>query len=720
MKNIFKIYNRDLQNIITNWVAIVVMLGLMILPSLYAWFNIKSSWDPYSNTKSISVAVVNKDKAAFFKGQSINVGEELVNKLKINKNIGWKFVDEKEAEKGVKYGKYYASIMIPEDFSYKILSITRDKQEKPTLIYSVNEKSNAVAPKITSKGVTTIQSEVTKTFVKTVNGIIFEMFNKLGIELEKGKPKLKDLMNMIFYVNDKIPEINASIDKLEKGAITLEEFIEKINKDIPLIKDTINSALSAGDKTKLFLSKSKEGINNVAPYIKQDLIIARKINSTAEVLIEEGVDLIGKNSSKARENLLSSKDKLTNVKEILNSILELIDIINKDKKNIIMNDFENNIKNMKERVNNKIENINTVISSIDRGEKVSVEALNRLNNKANGIDSILEKTIEDFNPKIVPAINNVLNDLIVVADNTIQLLKNANENLPGATELLDKGYTGAEKGIKGIKILKSNLPSIEKSIGEVSNKLKTLDDDERLNEIIKLMKSNAKIESDFISNPVEIKENRIYPIPNYGSAMAPFFTTLSLWVGALILVSILSVEVKDIKGAKKLKVHEKYFGRYFTFMTIAIFQALIVSLGDIYLLKVYVSNKSIFILFSIFISIIFSMIIYTLVSVFGNVGKALGVILLVLQISASGGTFPIEVTPGFFQRINPLLPFTYSVSGMREAVGGVIEGILLRDIIILLIYFTLSILLALLLKKKLEKANKNFVKKFKESGLVEE
>ncbi|AWB31500.1 YhgE/Pip domain-containing protein [Clostridium botulinum] len=720
MKNIFKIYKRDLRNIITNWVAIVVMLGLMILPSLYAWFNIKSSWDPYSNTKSISVAVVNKDKAAFFKGQSINVGEELINKLKINKNIGWKFVDEKEAEKGVKYGKYYASIIIPEDFSYKILSITRDKQEKPTLIYSVNEKSNAVAPKITSKGVTTIQSEVTKTFVKTVNGIIFEMFNKLGIELEKGKPKLKDLMNMIFYVNDKIPEINASIDKLEKGAITLEEFIEKINKDIPLIKDTINRALSAGDKTKLFLSKSKEGINNVAPYIKQDLIIARKINSTAEVLIEEGVDLIGKNSSKARENLLSSKDKLTNVKEILNGILELIDIINKDKKNIIMNDFENNIKNMKERVNNKIENINTVISSIDRGEKVSVEVLNRLNNKANGIDSILEKTIEDFNPKIVPAINNVLNDLIVIADNTIQLLKNANENLPGATELLDKGYTGAEKGIKGIKILKSNLPSIEKSIGEVSNKLKTLDDDERLNEIIKLMKSNAKIESDFISNPVEIKENRIYPIPNYGSAMAPFFTTLSLWVGALILVSILSVEVKDIKGAKKLKVHEKYFGRYFTFMTIAIFQALIVSLGDIYLLKVYVSNKSIFILFSIFISIIFSMIIYTLVSVFGNVGKALGVILLVLQISASGGTFPIEVTPGFFQRINPLLPFTYAVSGMREAVGGVIEGILLRDIIILLIYFTLSILLALLLKKKLEKANKNFVKKFKESGLVEE
>ncbi|EJO5348918.1 YhgE/Pip domain-containing protein [Clostridium botulinum] len=720
MKNSFKVYKRDIHNIITNWVAIVVMLGLMILPSLYAWFNIKAAWDPYSNTKLISVAVVNKDKNAFFNGENINVGEELVNKLKTNNKIGWEFVDEKEAEKGVNYGKYYASVVIPEDFSYKILSITRDKQEKPTLIYSVNEKSNAVAPKITGKGVTTVQSEVTKNFVKTVNGIIFEILNKLGIELEKGKPKLKDLMNMIFYVNDKIPEINSSIDKLEKGAITLEEFIEKINKDIPIIKDTINRALSAGDKTKIFLSKSKEGINKTAPYIKQDFIIAKKINSTAEILIEESMGLIEKDSKKAKENLVLAKDKLDNVKEILDGILELIDAINKDKKNIILNDFENKIKNMKEKVNNKIEDINTLISSIDRGEKISVELLNNLKNKSNNIDNILENIIEDFNPKIVPAINSVLNDLIVIADNTIQLLKNINENLPEATELLDKGYTSAENGISGIKFLKGNLPSIERSIGDVTKKLKSLDNDERLNEIIKLMKNNAKAESDFISNPVKIKENRIYPIPNYGSAMAPFFTTLSLWVGALILVSILSVEVKDIKGRKKLKVHEKYFGRYLTFMTIAIFQALIVSVGDIYLLNVYVSNKTIFILFSLFISIVFSMIIYTLVSVFGNIGKAIGVILLVLQISASGGTFPIEVTPMFFQRINPLLPFTYAISGMRETVAGVIESTLLRDIVVLLIYFTLSILIALLFKKKLEKTNKEFIEKFKESGLVEE
>lgn len=169
MKNAFKVYKRDVKKVVTNWVALVIIMGLMILPSLYAWFNIKASWDPYSNTKGISVAVVNKDNGANFKNLRIDAGRDIVKELEGNDKIGWKFVDEKEAKSGVEDGKYYASVVIPEDFSEKLLSIVKDKQEKPSLIYSVNEKVNAIAPKITDKGVTTVQSEVSKTFVKTVN-----------------------------------------------------------------------------------------------------------------------------------------------------------------------------------------------------------------------------------------------------------------------------------------------------------------------------------------------------------------------------------------------------------------------------------------------------------------------------------------------------------------------------------------------------------------------
>ncbi|WP_050606850.1 YhgE/Pip domain-containing protein [Clostridium niameyense] len=720
MKNIIRIYKRDIKNIVTNWVALVIVLGLIILPSLYAWFNIKSSWDPYSNTKGILVAVVNKDRGGSYKEIKINIGDEIIKELKNNNKIGWNFVNEKEAEWGVTNGKYYASLTIPEDFSSKMLSIVGDNPTKPSLIYSINEKRNAVAPKITDKGISTVQNEVTKDFVKTVNGIIFNVFNKLGVELEKGKPKLKDLTNMIFYIDSKIPDINNDIDKLEKGAITLEEFINKIQKDIPLIKDTINRGLNVLDKGEIFLQKFKTSLDKIAPYIKEDLIIAKNITSTAENIMEDGINLIKDNSKKSKEILSISRDKFIKSKEIIQNIIDLLNSINKDRNNNILNSFINNLSNVENRLNDRINSINKVINIIDKGEKPSVELLNTLKNKALNVTPILNNIIDNFDSKILPAINNVVNELNIIANNTTKLLKDTKSELPAAENLLNETYEGSKKGINSIKIIKNKLPSIEKSIHEVAGKLRKLDDDEKLNEIIKIMKKNANIESDFISNPIEIKENRIYPIPNYGSAMAPFFTTLSLWVGALILVSILSVNVLESENIKNLRIQEKYFGRYLTFMTIAVLQALVVSLGDIFLLKVYVKNKIIFVVLSIFISIVFSMIVYTLVSVFKNVGKALAVILLVLQISSSGGTFPIEMTPPFFQKINPLLPFTYAIAGMREAVGGVIKTVLLKNVFILSIYFVLSLILSFLLKKKLEGINEKFVEKFKESGLVEE
>lgn len=231
------------------------------------------------------------------------------------------------------------------------------------------------------------------------------------------------------------------------------------------------------------------------------------------------------------------------------------------------------------------------------------------------------------------------------------------------------------------------------------------------------MKNDAVSESNFISNPIDIKEHKIFPIPNYGSGMSPFFTTLSLWVGALLLVSLLSVHVEEMEGVK-LNMSDIYFGRYLTFMTIAICQALIVSLGDIFLLKTYVVNKVAFVLMAVFISIIFSIIIYSLVSIFGNVGKAIGVILLVLQISASGGTFPIQVTPPFFQRLNPFLPFTYAIGGMRETVGGILRSVLIKDIVILCIYLVIALILSVRLKERLHNINEKLVSKLKECGLV--
>ncbi|KGM98274.1 phage infection protein [Clostridium novyi A str. 4552] len=717
MKNAFKVYKRDVKKVVTNWVALVIIMGLMILPSLYAWFNIKASWDPYSNTKGISVAIVNKDNGANFKSMRIDAGRDIVKELKGNDKIGWKFVDESEAKAGVEDGKYYASVIIPEDFSEKLLSILKDKQEKPSLIYSVNEKVNAIAPKITDKGVTTVQSEVSKTFVKTVNKKVLDIMNQVGVELDKSKPKLKELITMILYVDDRIPEINKGVDELQKGAITADEFLGKIKKDIPLLQDTIIKAKGIASTGSVFLNKTKDGLQKISPYIKEDLILAKDLSSSAEILTREGANIISESAPRAKELFTKAREKYVNVEDNLNSVIDLLNYLDRDNSSRLITNLKEKLNSIKSKVNSKINTLNNVIGTIDRGEQPSINMLNRLSDKASDVTPMLGDIIGRFDSEILPAINQFISQLTSVADNTISILNNANANIPELTGLLDKGKLGAEKASDVIKLLKEKLPPIEKSIHEVAEKLRKLDGDQQLNEIIELMKNNAVSESDFIANPINVKENKVFPIPNYGSGMSPFFTTLSLWVGALLLVSLLSVEVKEMEGVK-LNTSDIYFGRYLTFMTIAICQALIVSLGDIFVLKTYVVDKVPFVLTSVFISIVFSVIIYSLVSIFGNVGKAMGVILLVLQISASGGTFPIQMTPTFFQRLNPFLPFTYAIGGMRECVGGILRSILFKDMAILSAYAAVPLLVSVQLKHKLLGMNKKLVNKLKQCGLV--
>ena len=242
MKNIFNIYKSDLKDIISNKVVLVIVLGLAFLPSLYAWFNIKASWDPYGNTKNLSVAVVNNDKPVTLNDKEINIGDEVIDKLKSNKNLGWDFVDEKTAMEGVNKGTYYASIEIPENFSKNITSLVSKDIKKGEIIYTVNEKLNAIAPKITDKGASTIQTELNQTVVKTVSEVIFEVFNDLGIEIENQLPKLNNLENELVQIQNKFKDIEKTLSLASDATYKIENVVSDLQKDIPLIKSTITSA----------------------------------------------------------------------------------------------------------------------------------------------------------------------------------------------------------------------------------------------------------------------------------------------------------------------------------------------------------------------------------------------------------------------------------------------------------------------------------------------
>ena len=296
----------------------------------------------------------------------------------------------------------------------------------------------------------------------------------------------------------------------------------------------------------------------------------------------------------------------------------------------------------------------------------------------------------------------------------ITLLENAENTLPKVEDTLNTALDFSGSADEAIVYIKRKVPEAKSVLDKLVSALSAANNSEEMGELITFLKNDIVTQANFLKEPVKLVTNSLYPTKNYGSAMTPFYTVLSLWVGVLLLTSLLTTEVHG-----DYKPYEVYFGRGFTFLTIALLQALIVSLGDLYILGVTVTNPIIFVLLSLLTSLVFTFIVYSLVSVLGNVGKALAVVLLVIQVAGSGGTFPIQVTPKFFQNVNPFLPFTYSIGALREAVAGIYQPNLNKDIGVLLIFLILSIILNVVLKGPINKILSKFTHKMGESRLTE-
>ncbi|WP_144569337.1 YhgE/Pip domain-containing protein [Bacillus pseudomycoides] len=929
MKQIWRIYTTDLRNVAKHWAAIVIVLGLMILPSLYAWFNIKASWDPYGNTKDVPIAVSNQDAGSNLRGKDINIGNEIVDSLKKNKNMGWKFVDEKQAIYGVEHGDYYASITIPKDFSEKIATVISDNPQKPELDYFVNEKVNAIAPKITAKGASGITEEISKNFVKTANGEIFEIFNDLGIDLETNLPSIEKVKDLVFKLEAEFPEMYKLVDTALDDATRAQDLVKVAQEDLPIVESVMNDGQDALKNLDTFFARNDQTLKDAPGVMRNNLTVLKdgmdKTTAFTDFLMHPGVDLnlpefpslsglpqfndegyknIAKSINQTVNNVLNSartgtayaqgvmnglqngkfdperaKQELNKASENLqghtDGVPYLIDMFTKLKesapydwgKEFFQNriDHLTNLKNGMDNANNGIKDLINIVST---GQEVKQDVRDAVNQKLNAVNGLIDQAEKDYNETFVAdykkavqfkeqteskinedyekakaqynkakedlqnkgingldstkvALNslngqfqagiNMINDMIpvlestnkVLADvnsdknlnngiaklnktkdalqkgvdatnkattlinngqqptkdviesinqaskngsaqlgdflakydseivpnfnaaiartkemskNTSKLLNDADKKLPDVKKLLEDSSKGLVEGTKKVEDIKAEMPATEKKIKELADKIRKFESEEDIKDIIKLLKNDVEQQSDYFANPVNLKENKLFAMPNYGSGMSPFYTVLALWVGALLMVSLLTVEVHEPEA--NYKSHEIYFGRFLTFLTIGLAQAFIVSMGDIFLLGTYVVDKFWFVLFSLFIGGVFVCIVYSLVSVFGNIGKSMAIILLVLQVAGSGGTFPIQMLPKFFQSIYPFLPFTYAISVIRETVGGMLWDIVIRDLLVLSVFVVIMLVLALVLKTPINKSSEKFVENAKGSKII--
>lgn len=720
MKRAFEIFRRDVNRLSHNMVAMIVTIGVCLIPSLYAWFNIAANYDPYANTGNIKIAVANADKGTENEliGE-LNVGEEIVQNLKKNDSLGWKFTDEKKAVQGVKSGKYYAAIVIPEDFSSSFVSILSGDMKQPQFEYYLNEKKNAIAPKVTGTGASTIQEQVNEEFIAAAAGSVSKI---LGQTAEQMGTQVDTVQESL-------------IAKMQTAEENLEEYqvvLENLNKTIDGSDDLINGTQETLDALKSAVASGAKSMNNGTD------ILASVRNSVGALSVglsdglTQGADALSGISSAVGTDLGKLNEKVQNVNEkIGNTITSMQDLISKNEEILtVLRELDNQVpgnplseiieklETENQRHKEILKNLQTGNNSIGNAVNTSVQGLNQIASVIQDGQRNLQTSRASFEKNVLPSLNQSLDSFAQLSGKVSGVLAGVE---PSAEQL--KNVTGDLK--QTLSDTKTAMESTKEALDDVQKKLNTaitdlgaLQSSDIYLSLKELTKKDTGEVAEFMHSPVQLETKSFYRVENYGSAMAPFYTNLAIWVGGIVLIAIFKMEVDKDEKIKSFTVTQGYFGRWILYITTGLIQALIICLGDIYLLKIQCKNPAAFIFAGLFASFVYVNLIYALSITFKHIGKALSVILVILQIPGSAGTYPIEMTPAFFQFVHPLLPFTYGINAMREAIAGIYGMHYWKNILCLAVFLPIALGIGLLLRPHLLNLNYLFDRKLAETDLM--
>lgn len=684
MKNIIEIFRNDIKEVFRKTNTWIIIVGLIFLPSMYAWPNILSSWDPYGHTNNIKVAVTSEDDGATVDGKELNLGKSLVEGLKNNKNLDWQFVSNKqEAEDGVRIGNYYASIVVPKNFSQDMTSVSRTEPQRATIEYTVNEKINAISPKITNSGASAIANNISKNFVETANGIIFERLHEVGIKFEENLPSIEKAKEEIFKLNDNFSTYESTLSELIGKVEYGYNILNNVQNTLPEIDRVATNSIMIADKAGITINNIQGFNERLLPIINNHLNVVEEVSKEANVIAKELQQKPDKTEEiKARQKALDNRLQAST--ERLQLVKNIFEYFNKLSSERLFNNQLERVTTLLNDITTIKEVNNNIYNKMDHYDEIANTVKEEFVNKSARVNEVSSNMNSKLNVEVAPLISQVLSKAEVNIDKVSGIIAGAQGELPAVERKLSETEVKISNAYGKLLSLQAQMPSAKSKIQKLTDEIKKADSGIDKNQLFNLLKVDYKQQAEFFANPVKLQENKLYHIENYGSAMTPFYTVLSIWVGSLLMSSLLTTKVEDEE--KKYKPYQKYFGRGLLFVIISLFQTLIITLGDMYVLGTQATSPYRFVLYALLISLLFSSIIYTIVCILGNVGKAVCIVLLVLQLGSSGGTFPIQMTSEFFQALYPKVPFTYSIGLLREAVGGVYIPAVERDIKILFIY----------------------------------
>ncbi|MBS0979017.1 YhgE/Pip domain-containing protein [Levilactobacillus brevis] len=703
MKKTFKSWWLDIQSIRKSPLVLVTILIFCFIPLVYSLSMIYSSWDPYAtkNMRRLPIAVINDDEGVYSNGKNLNIGNEIERDLKKNSKAGWVFVNEWQGNNGLNNGKYYALIQIPNDLSSKIVSVKTSNPQQATVTYQVNQKLNAAATKISSEIGNDLHEQLRKSLVHVETKLVINKMNTLAVKLQKAKPKLlkinqtldsalailKKEKNNILAVKSSQKKINNQLKRVPKN-------IKSLNENLGLLKESFTSASHISDKLSSNFSEIQNQLDNEFKDLKEQNIQFAKESSRSRASLNK------KEIGKLKETNLRIRTQLNTLAQFINEISIVVP------SNQIKS-IQRNIRTIKKRLAKQRKGLDIIAKENRKENSAIVTQMKNLNRNINDTQNLYASNIE----KNIEALNNRLKKKTHVFSNNntnINQIKKLINNLSSTGNNSDFDKQSAsliyqlDDASKKIKNLKSEL-------GVVTGK--------NLDIVISILSSSPKTAS-ILSNPIKLQSKNLYNMGLLGYSVTPFYTVLSIWVGILLCTTIISWDYTEFSRNKKLKLsmQQKYFGKLFLYGTISFIQTTLLLIGELVVLGIHPKFVFGFCLVTYFIAFTFTVIIFTLVYVFGNLGKVLSVLLMLIQIFGTGGMYPLEIIPKSLSSMGPFLPFYYAINALRDMVAGVNDSSFMFTIIIL-VEFILFFLLLALLRKMVHSLVFKFENGFKSSDL---
>ncbi|MEQ2542038.1 YhgE/Pip domain-containing protein [Lachnospiraceae bacterium CLA-AA-H183] len=722
MKNIWKIFTGDLKKLVKQPFALVIIIGLCVIPSLYAWFNIFANWDPYANTGGIPVAVVSLDKDYTRKdGSVVNMGESVLESLHSNTSVKWIFLDtEEEAQEGVEAGKYYAAIVITDKFTYSMYNVFSDDFENPSLIYYQNQKSNAIATKITDTVAGTLQNTINETFIKVAATTIFEEGNSVSDQMQ-GDSYVEEFCADLEELNDNLKEYSTMIDTFRAGNDRLEAAITHVNYEIPVMQKKLDTTTASLNQSSQNLSSTRDTLSNFSTNVDTSM-------STIQTSLEDMKKILDQ-SKLADDTAQMTKD--------LNKVARDTNTLNGQVNNLLAALIEQRVQGSVsggdastgsgsgntaatdaaiealKAMQKELDMMNTVIGSVlestdeQAAEKAKVNVNNAMNNLKNVIDSC-ENSVSNmqgiYKNNLVPQMQKVLtnmSDSLNQVTNLVNTLSSTVQNIGVVMEGVGDAVDGTSESLGQIQGV---VDGISQKLTDLTEQLEGASEEEMMDILVRFLGGDPDSLGAYFASPVTMETIAMYPVATYGSAMTPFYSTLAIWVGSTILVALVKVKASP-KNLKNVQSYQLYFGRYLLFLLLAQIQAAIIVAGDLWLLKVNIVEPGLFFLAASFTATAFSLLIYSLTLAFGDVGKAVCVIVMVLQIAGSSGTFPIELLPDIYQKIYIFFPFPYAITAMREALAGMYGTAYMAALAKLILFMLEGLLIGLVIRIPFVKLN---------------